>query len=207
MKIKVIGPKDTNDDMYRVINTTSHSKVDWQVAFSPFYLGPVKLYDNFFSKNLENGWQYAKCYKEHVDIDGNPNEEYWNWATNGWNNPKAVRYPMGKGAKPEYSYWNGHKYGYVDARLKIYFPMYRDAVKHTEAFEILKEVHKKQNIALWDFDGYDHEKMGMTLTEVLRNNKRPMGHAFVLKSMLLYDDDVTPDDIFKEDDSIDQEFE
>lgn len=36
-------------------------------------------------------------------------------------------------------------------------------------------------------DGYDHDNLGMSLTEVLNNPQRKMGHAFVLKMLLTKD--------------------
>ena len=46
---------------------------------------------------------------------------------------------------------------------------------------------------LRDFDGYDYQAAGKTLADVLVDPERPMGHAFVLKAMLLYGSDVTPE--------------
>lgn len=123
---------------------------------SPFFLGPVPLYDGLVAKNVENAWQYSKVpplegqcwscdgltltrrthvsvvqvYKQHTDpVTGEPTAEYWAWAKEGWANPKPVRFPMGRGAKPEYSYWEGKKYGYVAARKKIYCPLYASLVR------------------------------------------------------------------------------
>eukprot|EP00831_Metopus_contortus_P055022 TRINITY_DN46426_c0_g1_i1.p3 TRINITY_DN46426_c0_g1~~TRINITY_DN46426_c0_g1_i1.p3 ORF type:complete len:101 (+),score=43.33 TRINITY_DN46426_c0_g1_i1:45-347(+) len=55
----------------------------------------------------------------------------------------------------------------------------------TWVFEKLKEKYTKGSLSLYDFDGYDEEAKGLTLSEVLLNSKRKMGHAFVLKMMLL----------------------
>ncbi len=47
-----------------VINTTSRSS-NWSRGLSPFFLGPIYLYDGFVSKNIENAWcifLYIICY-------------------------------------------------------------------------------------------------------------------------------------------------
>lgn len=143
----------------------------------PLYEGaPVRE-----ARNVENAWQYAKTYAEHIDNDGNPTEEYFEWAKAGFRNGRAVRYPMGKGAIPQYSWWAGEKLSYVEARKKIYVPLYTRAVVKTHAFAKLKKLHEElDELWLWDFDGYDHLELDMTLNEVLNNPNKKMGHAFVL---------------------------
>lgn len=195
MQIKVIGPRERKDAAVGpLINTTSHAD-DWQREFSPFYLGPVPLYDGHRAIRMENAWQYAKVYAQHLDPEGNPSSAYWDWAIRGWARFGASRYPMVKGAKPAYLWWNGEKLGYVDGRLKVYFPLYRDAVRKMAAFAKLQELAKEGPVTLWDFDGYDHEALGLSLRQVFLNPNRPMGHAFVLKAMLLYGPDVQFADI------------
>lgn len=186
-KVRVIGPKDKEplpkDSI--LIYTISRTNT-WGKAFSPFYLGPCKLYGNFISKNVENAWQYSKVYRCHVDDKGNPNKRYFEWAKSGWESNWAKRYPIRKGAKPLYSLWDGNKLSYVNARKKIYVPLYFKAVKETPAYQRLKDLYEtsEKEIYLWDFDGYNNEKLGMSLKDVLNNPNRSMGHAFVLASML-----------------------
>jgi hypothetical protein len=102
---------------------------------------------------------------------------------------------MGKGARPAYLWWDGEKLPYVEARLRVYFPLYRDAVRKMPAFTKLQQMVKDGPLTLWDFDGYDHEAHGLSLRQVFLNPNRPMGHAFVLKAMLLYGPDVQFEDI------------
>jgi hypothetical protein len=188
--IRVCGFKEGIED---TINTTSRSK-NWSRGLSPFYCGPVKLYEHdgilLHAKNVENGWQYSKCYREFLDENENPTERYFEWAKRGWDSTRAERYPMGKGRKPVYSYWEGRKLTYLEARKAIYCPMYAKAVQKTDAYNQLKKIIKeKEEIWLWDFDGYDHISLGMSLKDVLNSEKRKMGHAFVLAGLL-------QDDIF-----------
>jgi len=186
MNIIVIGPKNKSDIIQGpVINTTSGSKT-WSKALSPFFLGPVKLYGNYMSKNMENAWQFSKVYQIFVDKDtGNPSHLYFRWATTGWNDTYAHRYPLGKSMRPEYAWWDGKKLDYIEARKKIYVPLYAEAVKGTEAFKKLQEeAEKNETIYLWDFDGYNHKAMGMTYEDVVDEPSMKMGHAFVLAMLL-----------------------
>lgn len=179
--VRVLGPRDPKEK--NVINTTSNSPETKE--FSPFYLGPCKVLNHFLAIRMENAWQYSKVYKCHVDKKGNPSKEWYEWAYKGWDDPKAHRYPMGKGAKPLYSYWDGKKLDYIAARLHIYIPLYAKLVKHTDSFKKLKKRYKAgEQITLWDFDGYDHIKKGYTLTDVVFDPHRKMGHAFVLAMLL-----------------------
>jgi len=173
-------PESLRYQKFVEVNTTSKSFEEWSKGLSPFFLGPVKLYGEFVSQNVENAWQYCKVYHEHLDEKGNPGEEYFKWAKEGWNNPKPVRFPMGRGAKPAYSYWNGEKLGYVDARIKIYSPLYAQIVEKSEAFQKLQEIYKNANllVKLWDFDGYDHWKFGMSLEDCMFDEKKEDGPFF-----------------------------
>lgn len=167
-----------------IINTTSRSN-NWSRGLSPFFLGPVPLYDGTHALNMENAWQYAKVYETQVDDQQNPTSQYFAWAREGWNKSRADRYPMGKGAKPLYSYWDGKKLSYVEARKAIYAPLYAQAVEKTVAYQNLQEAYRLAGeLWLWDFDAYDHHKLGMTYADVVNNEKRKMGHAFVLAMML-----------------------
>lgn len=183
----MIGPKDKDPlpNNSVLIYTVSRSK-DWSKGLSPFFLGPCKLYNGYIAKNVENAWQYTKVYGQHIDSNGDPTCEYFKWAQKGWADNWAHRYPMGKGAKPEYSYWDGQKLSYVEARKKIYVPIYARAVKKSKAYKTLKDIYENsgQAVYLWDFDGYDNEKLGMSLTDVLECPTKSMGHAFVLARML-----------------------
>jgi len=182
MRAKYNGPEETP-----VINTCCNNRNDWQNDLSPFALGPVRLYGDLKAENMENAWQYAKVYQVHADSMGNANMKYWQWAQEGWDNKKAVRYPMGRGAKPLYSLWEGKKLGYVEARKQIYAPLYIRAVRETQGYQILKELYETQETLIFrDFDGWNQGTM--SLTEVLNNPAKKMGHAFVLKMLLTNDE-------------------
>jgi hypothetical protein len=144
---------------------------------------------------MECGWQFSKVYAQHLDQDGNVTPAYWRWARNGWASRSPVRYPMGKGAKPAFLLWEGERLGYIEARKRVYLQLYREAVREQPAFRRLAKLAASEEIALWDFDGYDHESLGMSLADVLDDPDRICGHAFVLKMMLLYGPTVTPEKV------------
>ncbi|PLS18880.1 hypothetical protein CVD28_00320 [Bacillus sp. M6-12] len=180
--VRVIGGRDKYAG--EVINTTSKS-TNWSKGLSPFYLGNVELYDGYKAQNVENAWQFSKVYQEHTDTNGNPTPDYFEWAKKGWESKWAFRYPMGKGAIPLYSWWNGDKLDYIEARKRIYLPLYAKAVVTSPAYQILKKTYEQRGeVILWDFDGYDYLALGMTLEQVLNEPKRKMGHAFVLAMLL-----------------------
>jgi hypothetical protein len=154
---------------------------------SPFYVGPVPLYAGAVvpqSVNMENAWQFSKVYSEHVGEDGVPTPAYFEWAQKGWEDTRAYRHPIGHRA-PEFSWWAGERLGYVEARKRIYVPLYAHAVAQTEAFRLLLSLYRERGeVTLWDFDGYDHLKQGKSLREVVDDPGKRMGHAFVLAHLL-----------------------
>ena len=190
--VRVIGPREQALSRRGevVVSTVSKAPEDWMRELSPFHLGPVPIYGGRTSLCMENAWQFAKVYAQHADAQGLPLPSYWAWAQNGWRQP-AIRYPIAKGAKPLYCLWDGNQLGYIEARKSVYWELYRNAVRETEGFRRLQEMASRHSISLFDFDGYDHDARGMTLADVIENPNRPMGHAFVLKAMLLHGTNVT----------------
>ena len=167
-----------------VIDTTAKTGL-WS-ELSPFLLPGGPLYGGHQAATMENAWQFAKLYPTHATAEGDPTEEYWRWASAGWADHKAHRYPMGRGARPLCSLWNGERLGYIEARKRIYVPLYARAVVLTEAYSTLQVLHarEKRDIYLRDWDGYDHLSERLPLEQVLNNPDRKMGHAFVLFALL-----------------------
>lgn len=182
--IHILGPGYKEPEGVEIINTTSRSKT-WSKGLSPFFCGPVPLYQNFKSINIENAWQFSKVYEYYLEEDGTVGERYFRWAEDGWNDIRAHRYPMGKGVVPLYSYWDGQKLTYIEARKQIYIPLYSLAVQKTFAFKELKKMHEEgKDLYLWDFDGYDYAALGLTFEQVINDPNRKMGHAFVIAMLL-----------------------
>lgn len=192
--IKIIGPRDKRD--ISAINTTSHSPTEWTTGLSPFHLGPILLYRNHTALIFENAWQFAKLYPEHADANGQPTADYWNWAKSGWSSQRPFRYPLGKGRKPLCSLWNGQRLDYITARKEIYLPLYQNAVAGTAAYQKLEAIYRENgSITLFDFDGYDHLRLGMNLTDVLNCKTRICGHAVILACMLTHGTNFTLKDL------------
>lgn len=181
--ITLVGPRDPRVNS---INTTSRSK-DWSQGLSPFFLGPVPCYGGLVAQNVENAWQYSKVYECHVNDDDAPSKHWFGWRDEGFAKHRADRYPMGRSVVPLYSWWDGKKLSYIESRQEIYIPVYAAAVRDTPAFKRLKEIYetsRDEHLYLWDFDSYDHRKLGMTYDDVIQCETRKMGHAFVLAMML-----------------------
>lgn len=170
------------------VMTVSKSNTAWERQLSPFLLGPCKLYGDYHSINMENAWQYAKVYTPEFWHSDRLNKSYWKWAVDGWSNARAVRYPMGKGRSPAFSLWDGEALDYIEARKRIYGPLYAEAVQKTEAWRRLKKLYKTvKRLVLYDYDVRDISRTEETLTEVLNNPHKKMGHAFVLAMLLQRD--------------------
>src|SRR5690242_19350064 len=91
-------PKDQRPQQMCEVNCTSKSHESWSQGLSPFFLGPVKLFPDLsgelmVAQNVENAWQYCKVYEEHLDVNGDPSENWWKWAKEGFANKKPVRFP------------------------------------------------------------------------------------------------------------------
>jgi hypothetical protein len=167
-----------------VVDCTSASG-EWR-DLSPFLLPGGRLYGEYRAHTMENAWQFAKVYAVHATEHGEPTDAYWAWATAGWTDTRAHRYPMGKGAVPLYSLWRGEHLGYLEARRRIYAPLYARAVVKTPAFARLRRLVGEEGGTLYlrDYDGYDHKKIGMDYAAVFDEPRRKMGHAFVLAMLL-----------------------
>jgi len=195
-------PECVTKENWLVFNVTSTTKEQWCKEFSPFFLGPIELYPNetdgtiYTAKNMENAWQFAKVYKKFTGQNEQPNDEYWKWARDGWNDSKPHRFPFGRTAeKPLYSLWKGEKLTYIQARKRIYAPLYAKYVEQTDAYKKLSEIYLKyccgdkndkqtRPMALLDFDGWDYLGQGYQLEQTINLPKPKMGHAFVIVGLL-----------------------
>ncbi len=189
--IRVFNKFEPIPESFIEIDTTSRGPYK---DLSPFYLGPYSWYDGevLFTCNIfENLWQYSKVYYPQHNYTS-----YYEWRNIGFSKTRAERYPMGKGVKPDHLLWKGVKYSYIDARKAVYIPIYAHLVRQTKSYAMLYRMTLEgKNIALRDFDGYDHVAKGMTLEQVITNEKRSMGHAFIIYGLLtgeFTEDQITP---------------
>ena len=110
--------------------------------------------------------------------------------------PTAIPLSIGKGRRPLYSLWDGQRLDYIAARKQIYLPLYQKAVAQTSAYRRLESTYRRSgSITLFDFDGYDHAALNMTLADVLNCKTRICGHAFILAMMLTYGADFKLSDL------------
>lgn len=163
---------------YQIIDTTSDSGM--YSDLSPFKLNAEK----YGAKNFENLWQFSKVYKQFIEDDGTISDKWYKWSLDGFNTNRAIRYPIGKGFKPEYLLWNGKKLSYIEARKRVYIPIYAELVQKTQSFKILKQLFENNNLILLDYDAYDHQVLNITLKDVVNNPNKKCGHAFVLMMIL-----------------------
>lgn len=142
---------------------------------------------------FENAWQYMKLYSARADEAGMPTPSHARWMLEGIGAADPRRFPMGRGAKPLCSVWRNRLLGYVEARIRIYVSLYVEAICRNanarEAYQSLRAVYARVSaaggeLALYDYDGYDHVKAGASLAAVMSNPNRKMGHAFVLACLL-----------------------
>jgi hypothetical protein len=161
---------------------------------SPMNLGPCRLYREYTAKKMENAWQYSKVYPQHVGEDGNPTLQYYQWAIQGWSSEFTKRHPMVEEAKgtEAFHWWNWQRLDKVKARKWIYVPLYVEQVVRQPFFQQLKkdwdeeiEPDEKKTLYLMDYDAYKYGTM--SLSEVLNNPAKPMGHGFVLAMLLTND--------------------
>lgn len=191
-----------------MVNSSSHSKERWSRELSPMVLGPCELYRGpdgqmLTSQTVEAAWQCSKVYPHQVGAEGEPTQEWWEWARRGWAktyeeyaaHKMSLRYPMGKDPKTHrspraaYSYWAGAHYDYVTARQRIYIPLYTRAVTQTNAWRRLQEMYEEAEsrgagVRIYDFDGLNLWAAGRSYAEALADTTRPFGHSLVLGAML-----------------------
>lgn len=170
--------------LYNCPNISTVSSSGTYRDLSPFVLGPIDV-PGARSENFENLWQFSKVYRTHVDLNGGPTPEWFDWRAKGFADKHAHRYPMGKGSVPAYSWWGGEHLGYIEARKRIYATVYAQFVVKTISYTELAGLYSEcGELVLRDYDAYDHIEMGMSLINVINNPDRKMGHAFVLAMLL-----------------------
>ena len=155
-------------------------------------------------------WEHP--HEEHVDDTGALTQAYWDWRDKGFANTRWVRYPAG---------YHDHKkaigsvvgrvgmqateddyeiVGYLEARRRIYIPMYNEIAQQTAMLADLKaRVAQGENIQINEVDGptyadeppYDRvvnkslEMDEATLRALLNNPLQAFGHGYCVAALLL----------------------
>jgi hypothetical protein len=214
---------------YRNIVVTSHASVgSLGAGLSPYILRDPA------GRIMENIWQFAKVYASVPEIktpawswkaeihvkDGKILPAYWKWRMAGMNHQIPVRYPvgfhdrhkclyaLGIDATPENP---GDQMKYVEARKKIYVPVYAELAKQSEEFTQLQALlHEGYNLQILDVDGpkpldghpildgkkllkgiYGESETGSvdineeTIRNLIEITAQAFGHGYVLASCLL----------------------
>jgi len=176
-----------NKDVY-CVDISSTSNEEWSHLLCPCFIGPIDIYpldDKFYftSLNLENAWKYLGVAKKFIDENKNPTNEYMQWAFNGWikeqNNNEST--------EPIYYLWKGQYIGNIEARFKIFAPLYVDAVlKYAyKSFVVLKEIYNKYG-SLIIYDGYNYYNINSEIDfeNILYDSKQKFNYIHILAMML-----------------------
>lgn len=200
-------------------------------------LGPYCLKDDN-GYIMENIWQASKVYEtvppstqrysrydqtiiwnwpgqRHVQKHDGQSEltpEYWDWRRSLISNPYPVRYPVGFNHRHKvlFSFIKdpNEKLGYIEARKKIYVPIYSYLVsKHPMFHKLQERLREGENLLIMEVDGpkqellpYYMEKYGVdsdfivndTMAVTARNidimlndPSKPYGHGYCLAMALL----------------------
>lgn len=159
-------------------------------SLSPKAMGPIvhPQPDLPTAYNLENFWQFSKCFPEDVDEKGEPLESFFETQRAAFLDPKPHRHkPTATGNKPLYSVWR-HKDGslekflYVPSR-QIYCHYYEEFASKSPDFKQLQEWRAKgMNLQICGYDGYP---VTQSLETHYLDGSRPFGHEMVLYTMLV----------------------
>lgn len=112
-------------------------------------------------------WQWPA--ETHVDKNGNVNRKYLKWRKAGMSNPDAVRYPCGFKHRRDAIYSlrekkNGKisktKLNYIQARKRIYLPVYCRLARRCPLYEELVEMlNNGKKLLIVDVDGPHEESL------------------------------------------------
>jgi len=195
-------------------------------------IGPYELKDDS-GKIMENIYQAHKIYKTipknverysrynstiiwqqdaetHMTDENKITPQYWKWRERLMKNKHPVRYPVGFNYRHKCVgsvYVNDDKtyeiLNYIDARKKIYMPLYIQLVRNKPQFkELKKRLAQGENLLIIEVDGphqesleYYKEKYGVNdkfienntivvdkknMTIMLNDDKHPFGHGYCL---------------------------
>ena len=184
MNVKFTNPwyqgQADNLDKYLIVDVTSRVRRNKEFInehpyfandVSPFYMGPVTSSDGLIAHVFEHFWQASKVFPCHYDKTTNTiKPEYWAWRKSWFDKEKvtdknASRRPHSLLGYQDKDclfsvYYNGstwERLSYVEARKRMYIPIYAKHIVETRSFQWLKTQYEAgKKIALVDFDGYNY---------------------------------------------------
>ena len=140
---------------------------------------------------FENFWQSLKVYTFELDADNEITKEYFIRRRKNFSDSKGHRRVFPKkvleqrNAKVEFSYFDGIRYNYINARKKIYCPMYAEMVQKTRYFKSLKErMENGENLLIIGFDGFSFDPKTDDVYQHLNDPTKPFGHEAVICCLL-----------------------
>jgi hypothetical protein len=127
-----------------------------------------------------------------------PTDEWFRWRDEAYTNPcfahkhpqfeankNQVRRAFPRGSVVAFWFWNGTILNSIEARQQIYATLYSKFVVKTPGFQQLRDtVEKGDDLFIFDRDGYDWLRLGMTPVDCLRA-KHSFGHGMVTAFLLL----------------------
>ena len=203
-----IGPYVLKDEKGRIMENI------WQFS---------KVYKRVpYTKEFYSRWNQTEIRKHpseiHLNKDGKLTDKNWAWRKKGFECKYPVRYPVGFNHRGEclYALEDGkddkndskEKLSYIDARKRIYVPVYTRLVKQQRQYkELVERLNKGENLLIIEIDGphqealsYYKEKYGVdddfivgstivatesNLKIMLNDSKFPFGHGYVLAMALM----------------------
>jgi len=180
------GEKIPVTDGFLNVIVTSHNQKGLGASLSPYVVADSKgrIMENLWQfskvytrvhKQTQPNWSWEA--EEHYVYDkktakGKPTSDYWEWRQAGMEHDKPVRYPNGFKGKAEclFALWptNGKlesvtnpkvkmdQIGYIEARKKIYAPLYIQLAKgNPELLKLQEMLESGISIQIIDVDGPD----------------------------------------------------
>lgn len=182
---------------YKNINVCSSSKTFYKYL-SPFLLGPITIKTVDYEGNVilqncekfENLWQSLKVWDNDLDKDYKIMKSWYDRKNKYFLDKKSHRHIENKrNCKTMFHLWVDQETGkverlnYIDARKKIYCPIYESLVKNLSYYQNLEKlVNNGTNVQILGYDGYDFT--GKTLNECFDDVSKPFGHELCLVGML-----------------------
>lgn len=137
----------------------------WQASKAYQHVPQVSI--PYSSGNSQIVWQWPA--EQHLDEDGNPNDNYWKWRLALKNNPLPVRNPVGWKhlstcafalEKDEPISEDNPKLDYISARKIIYLPIYIKSVVNEPKYKELKQrLANGENLLIIEVDGPHQESL------------------------------------------------
>lgn len=151
----------------------------------PYNLGPVYVQpwdEPIKAAKVENAWRFSGQY------EGQSDEEHKLWSLNGFWDAKGQRYPGRRMDKPKCFRYKGEALSEVEARFKIFAPLYTEAVVKTDAYKALKKLvetgGRRDVLYLAGYGSYHYQERHIRMADTIYDAGRDWSHVFILACLL-----------------------